>query len=168
MTERKPPDVSLASWVDQLITAATDRGAFDDLPGTGKPLPKKDETDDGLAWIRDKLRSEGESTQALLPTPLKLRRETELLAENIHLIGAEQHVREAVAELNRRIMDWRMLPVGPPIFVPLADEELMVSEWWRSRPAPPPTPPPPVASQPADSRQARTRWWRRGRPAAPS
>jgi hypothetical protein len=37
MTERKPPGMSFTSWIDQQISGAEERGAFDDLrdqPGT--------------------------------------------------------------------------------------------------------------------------------------
>jgi Domain of unknown function (DUF1992) len=39
MTERKPPDLSFTSWIDRQINEAAERGAFDNLPGAGKPLP---------------------------------------------------------------------------------------------------------------------------------
>jgi hypothetical protein len=41
MTERKPPDLSFTSWIDRRINEAAERGAFDNLPGAGKPLPKR-------------------------------------------------------------------------------------------------------------------------------
>ena len=43
MTERKPREITFTSWIDQQINAAAERGAFDDLPGAGKPLPKRTE-----------------------------------------------------------------------------------------------------------------------------
>jgi len=39
MTERKPPGVSWESWFDEQIRRAREDGAFDNLPGAGKPLP---------------------------------------------------------------------------------------------------------------------------------
>ena len=39
MTERKPREISFASWIDERIAEAADRGAFDNLPGAGKPHP---------------------------------------------------------------------------------------------------------------------------------
>ena len=39
MTRRKPPGLSYRSWVDEQIRDAERRGAFDNLPGKGKPLP---------------------------------------------------------------------------------------------------------------------------------
>src|SRR5260370_21466333 len=81
MTERKPPDLSFTSWIDRQINEAAERGAFDNLPGAGKPLPKPTAADAAQAWLRDYLRREGVSADELLPTPLKLRKETERLAE---------------------------------------------------------------------------------------
>jgi DnaJ homologue, subfamily C, member 28, conserved domain len=81
MTERKPAGMSFGSWIDQQINEAVERGAFDDLPGAGKPLPRRDETDAGQAWLRDYLRREGVPTEELLPAPLRLRKEAERLAE---------------------------------------------------------------------------------------
>jgi hypothetical protein len=158
MTERKPAGMSFTSWIDQQIAEAAERGAFDDLPGTGRPLPHRGDTDDGQAWLREYLRREGVSADELLPAPLKLRKEAERLAESVPGLRSEQQVREVVAELNRRIMDWRRIPLGPPIFVPLVDAELMAGRWREARrgsaagqvgrPAPEPKPAPP-------------RWWHR-------
>jgi hypothetical protein len=129
MTERKPAGMSFTSWIDQQISEAEQRGAFDDLPGAGKPIPNRGDADDGQAWLREYLRREGGSSEVALPTPLRLRKEAERLAETVHTLPSESHVREAVDELNERIMNWRRLPVGPPIFVPLVDGEEMLRRW---------------------------------------
>ena len=135
MTERKPPEKSFTSWIDQQIIEAEKRGVFDNLPGTGKPIPPRQETDYTQAWLREYLRREGVSTEELLPTPLKLRRESERLAAALPGLPSEQAVRATVEQLNRRIMDWRRNSIGPPIFVPLVDEETMVSRWEEARSA---------------------------------
>lgn len=158
MTERKPPDVSFSSWVDQQINEAAERGAFDNLPGAGKPLPDNGEADDGQAWLRGYLRKEGLSTEVMLPAPLKLRKEAERLGAAAPLLGSEQEVRDAVAELNRRILEWRRIPIGPPIFVPLADEEMLVSRW---RDAQADSRPAEVKDLAGSSQPARPRWWHR-------
>jgi hypothetical protein len=147
------------SWIDQQIQEATERGAFDNLPGAGKPLPKRAEADDGQAWLRDWLRREGVSTEEALPTPLKLRKQSARLAATVAGLPSEQAVREAVAELNERIMKWRRLPLGPPIFVPLVDEEAMVSA-WRDGQAPPA---PAGSGGPQDPTPGKRGWWRRAR-----
>lgn len=134
MTGRKPAGKSFTSWIDQQIQEAQEQGAFDNLPGAGKPLPRRSAAEDGQAWLRDKLRREGVSTEELLPTPLKLRRQTERLAETLQELRSEQEVREAVAELNRRIAEWRRVPIGPNIFVPLVNADQMVSRWRDQHP----------------------------------
>jgi Domain of unknown function (DUF1992) len=145
MTERKPRDLNFTSWIDQQINEAAERGAFDNLPGTGKPLPKRDE-DAAQAWLRDYLCREGVSADELLPVPLQLRKEIERLTETVADLPSEQAVRAVVADLNRRILDWRRIPEGPPVYLRLADEEMLVSRWREAHaaepPAPPPTPPP--------------------------
>jgi DnaJ-like protein len=165
MTERKPADMSFPSWVDKQIHDAAERGEFDDLPGAGKPIPKSDEADEGQAWLRNYLRREGVPAEEMLPTPLRLRKEAERLAQTVHALTSEQHVREAVAELNERIMKWRRIPLGPPIFVALVDEQAMVARWAEARAEVPPDGPvtaePPVAPIPA------RRWWRRRGSAPP-
>src|SRR5437660_1124087 len=100
MTERKPAGVSFTSWIDQQIAEAEKRGAFDDLPGAGKPIP--DRGDAFQAWLRDYLRREGVSAEELLPAPLRLRNEIERLAGEMRDLRSEQEVRETVRELNRR------------------------------------------------------------------
>jgi Domain of unknown function (DUF1992) len=166
MTERKPPGMSFTSWIDQQIQEAEERGCFDDLPGTGQPLPDPGENDDGLAWVRGWLRREGMSSEVLLPVPLRLRKESARLADTVHELHSEQEVRDAVAELNHRIMEWRKLPLGPPIFVRLVDEEQMLGRWRERQPAAPEESPaagarPVPAARPG--RPGRPRWWRRRR-----
>lgn len=134
MSERKPPEMTFRTWIDQQISQAEERGAFDNLPGAGKPLPRGDDADDGQAWLRDYVRREGVPSEALLPLPLRLRKEAERLAEAAPMLGSEQAVRDAVAELNGRIMEWRRIPVGPPVFVPLADEEALAARWREAHP----------------------------------
>ena len=38
-------------------------------------------------------------------------------------------VREVASELNKRIVQWRRFPSGPPVFVPLVDTDAMVDRW---------------------------------------
>ena len=164
MTERKPAGMSFTSWIDKQISEATERGAFDDLPGAGKPLPRRPEGDD-QAWIKDYVRREGISSDVLLPTPLRLRKEIAALAETVQELPSEDEVRRVVSDLNRRIIEWRRIPLGPSIFVPLVDKDDMVSKWRQAQaaqelPAEIRPAPRPVAAQ----APARRRWWRRRRP----
>src|SRR5580658_5241831 len=161
MTERKPPGTSFASWIDRQIAEAEERGAFDNLPGAGQPLPRRDE-DAGQAWLRDYMRREGVSSDDLLPTPLRLRKEAERLADSVPGLRSEQEVREAVADLNDRILQWRRIPLGPPVFLPLIDEDALVAGWRAARPAAASEPSPaPADHGAAGSPAPRRRWWRR-------
>jgi Domain of unknown function (DUF1992) len=135
MTERKPRGMSFTSWIDQQIADAEKRGVFDNLPGAGKPLNLKpaDDGDYGQAWVRDYARREGVAPEEFLPTPLKLRREIELLAESVGEMRSEAEVRETIADLNRRIVEWRRIPVGPPVYVRLVNTDEMVARWRAAR-----------------------------------
>jgi len=133
MTERKPRDMSFRSWVDQQIADAQERGVFDDLPGAGQPLDLSGDGDFTGKWLRDYVRRAGASFEDALPLPLRLRKESERLAETIASFPSEAAVRAAASDLNRRIMDWRRIPVGPPVYVKLADEEALVAAWRQAR-----------------------------------
>jgi hypothetical protein len=164
MTERKPSEISFASWIDQQINEAAERGAFDNLPGAGKPLPRTGGAGDGQAWLRDYLRREGVSAEGLLPLPLRLRKETERLTAEVQDLSSEREVRAVVGELNRRIMEWRRIPVGPPVYLRLIDEEAMVTRWREAHPRPTA----PVRAGHHEPLAPRPRWWhRRGRVADP-
>jgi hypothetical protein len=132
MTERKPPQMKFSTWIDQQIADAERRGVFDDLPGKGKPLnikPGAPDGDYGQAWLRDYARREGVPAEEMLPTPLRLRREMERLAETAGEFRSEAEVREAAADLNRRIVEWRRIPLGPPVHVRLVNADDLVARW---------------------------------------
>jgi hypothetical protein len=141
MTERKPQGMSFTSWIDQQIADAEKRGVFDNLPGAGKPLDLKPGGDEdyGQAWIRDYARREGVPAEEFLPTPLKLRKEIERLAETVEQMRSAEEVRSVVADLNRRIAEWRRVPVGPPVFVRLVNSDEMVARWRQAQAALRPT-----------------------------
>jgi hypothetical protein len=132
MAERKPPGMGYETWVDKQIRLAQERGEFDDLPLAGKPLPPRRPGDE-YAWIREKLASEGESTDALLPTPLRLRKEIHRLPETLRDVRTEQAVRDVVHELNERIAQWLRAPSGPNIPVGRVDADTVVAEWHTAR-----------------------------------
>ena len=179
MTERKPRSMSFTSWIDQQIADAEKRGVFDNLPGAGKPLNLKPGGDEdyGQAWIRDYARREGVPAEEFLPTPLKLRKEIERLAETVEQMPSEEEVRSVVADLNRRIVEWRRVPVGPPIYVRLVNSDEMAARWRQAqvatrpvaaagetRPVEEGAPEPVRSSHPSQEPQRRRpRRWRRTR-----
>ena len=136
MTERKPPQMAFNSWIDQQIADAERRGVFDGLPGAGKPLnlrPGAPDGDYGQAWLRDYAQREGVAAEEMLPTPLRLRREIERLAQTAGEFRSEQEERAAAADLNRRIVEWRRIPVGPPVHVRLVNADDLVARWRAAR-----------------------------------
>jgi hypothetical protein len=141
------------SVIDQQIRMAEERGDFADLPGKGKPLPGLDSADDENWWVRRWVEREGVPSEALLPTPLQLRREVERLPETVRDLPTEEAVRATVADLNRRIAEWVRAPSGPAVPVRRADAEEIVRGWRDARPAPPPAPAAPAPG--------RSRWWHR-------
>jgi hypothetical protein len=176
VTERKPQALSYTSWIDQQIADAERRGVFDNLPGAGKPLAIRPEGggDFGQAWMRDYARREGVAPEEFLPAPLRLRREIERLDETVSGFGSEAEVREAAADLNRRVAEWRRIPLGPPVHVRLVNADDLVRRWRAARSAAtrggtgqPGTTAPSGPDQPAAARDCepsgRRRWWRRSR-----
>lgn len=118
------------SWVDRLIREAQERGAFDDLPGAGKPLHLDDDPD---WWVKAKIAREG--LEPLLPTVVALRKEVERLPDALRQVGSEAEVRELVDDLNTRIREHYLRPSdGPRIIVGLVDVEDALARWRELRP----------------------------------
>ncbi|MER6257385.1 DUF1992 domain-containing protein [Streptomyces sp. NPDC001584] len=132
MTERKPPGVSVESFVDRQIRQAAERGDFKSLPGYGKPLASLDAPYDEQWWIKDKLHREG---FAVLPPALALRKEAEDAAEKVRAARSERQVRDVLTEINKKIAAaLRMPPPGPPLGLTEFDVEAEVETWRRGRP----------------------------------
>ncbi|MGW0024886.1 DnaJ family domain-containing protein [Rhodococcus sp. NPDC003383] len=159
MTERKRPDITFESWVERQIRVAQERGDFDNLPGAGKPIPHYG--DDELWWVKDYLRREGLSTEALLPPPLQLRKEIERLPETVRDIPTEDGVREVVAELNRRIVDCLRAPDRLPVPLHMVDADDTVQQWRADRRAAIAQRVDRPAANPVPAPPARISWWRR-------
>lgn len=157
MSERKPRGVSFESWVERQVREARERGAFDDLPGTGKPLPRTD--GDELAWLREKMRREDLPVAALLPPSLALAKEVEDLPLTLSRLRGEPRVRAYLADLNTRIEAARRGPqIGPLMRTRVIDVEPTVEQWRARQPVPAPTEVGPRRPAPRD------RWWRGRRP----
>src|ERR1700742_289404 len=100
MTERKPPGLGWESWIDRQIRQATERGEFDDLPGTGEPLPDLDKPFDTVGWVKRKLEREG---LTYLPPAAALRRDAEEALEKAARAGTEAEVRRVIEAVNEQI-----------------------------------------------------------------
>jgi hypothetical protein len=113
------------SWIDRQIREAAGRGAFDNLPGAGKPL-ELDPDDDW--WIKAKIQRE--NLEPALPGPLMLRREVERVQATLADVTSEAVARAILVELNDRIREHYARPsVGPLIAVRLVDVEAELDTW---------------------------------------
>jgi hypothetical protein len=158
------------SLVDRQIREAEERGDFADLPGRGKPLAGIDVPYDENWWVRRWVEREGVPADALLPTPLQLRREVEQLPESVRDLRDETAVRAAASELNRRIAQWLRAPTGPAVPVRPVDVEAVVVQWRQHARARTPNPPRQDGGlaggggrvpRPDTASGAFVRWWRR-------
>ncbi len=151
---RKPFGTSFEDWVERQVREAHERGDFENLPGAGKPLPGLDREFSAEQWAADKARREGFDVSAMLPPPLALRREREVLLRDVHELVSEAAVRDVAADFNDRVLELYRRPAdGPLVVVGLLDVEALVEAWRASRPVPADAPP---AAEPP-----RRRWWRR-------
>jgi Domain of unknown function (DUF1992) len=127
MTERKPPGVGFETWVERQLREAAERGAFDDLPGAGKPIPDLDKPHDELWWVKQKLRRENFS---YLPPTIALRKQAEEALEAAARAGTEDAVRRIVADINTKIIEGnRKAASGPPLNLAPFDVERVVRAW---------------------------------------
>jgi hypothetical protein len=156
MSERKPPGVTFESWVDRQIRTSQERGDFENLSGAGKPLPGAGQPVEEDWWIKEYIHREGISGDALLPPPLRLRKEIERLSDTIAELPTERAVRDAARELNRRITEHLRAPVGPQVAIAPVDVEALVERWRADRPQPSPVSEPQRADYPA---RPKSRWW---------
>ena len=156
MTERKPPGMSVQSWVDHQISQSIARGEFEHLAGAGKPLRGLDRDETAYDWAVAKARREGVDTAAMLPPGLGLRRERDELPARVARLASEEQVRAVAEDFNDRVRAfWRRPQESRWSPVPgLADVEALVAGWRRDRPPLPPPPSPP----PAAARRRRLRW----------
>ena len=157
MTERKPPGMSIETWVDTQIARGMERGDFVAPEGTGKPLPRRSAADDAYEWVVQKARREGMDTAAMLPPGLALRRERDELPARVARLASEAEVRALAEDYNARVEAfWRRPQESRWSPVPgLADVEALITGWLAARPEPAPPPPPPAP--------APLPWWRRWR-----
>jgi hypothetical protein len=131
VTPRKPAGVRFETWIERQIREATERGEFDNLPGSGKPVPGLGKPYDEMWWVKRKLRRENLS---YMPPSLALRKEAHEALEGAARAQTETELRERIAAINDKIRDAiRMGIRGPELNLVPFDVERIVREWRRSR-----------------------------------
>jgi len=121
------------SSIDRQLREATERGEFDNLQGSGKPLPGHGREYEEDWWVKDWLEREG-ATAGVIPPTLALRRDVEDLEARVDRLRTEREVRDHVAELNERIRKANVgLMDGPPVVLPPRDADRVVAGWRERR-----------------------------------
>lgn len=133
MTERKPSGTSWESWIDAQIRVAQEQGAFDNLPGAGKPIPNLEDAHDPLWWVKQMMQREQLS---VLPPSLELARKVEKELAALDRLPDEATVRTRISALNAEIAKANATVIeGPPTRLGTLDVERMVLRWRASRSA---------------------------------
>jgi hypothetical protein len=123
------------AWIDAQIRVAREQGAFDNLPGAGKPLPNLDKAFDPLWWVKELMQRE---QVCELPPSLELLRKVEKELAAIEKLPDEATVRSRVAALNAEIAKVNATVVeGPPTSLSTLNVDKMVERWRRTRTATP-------------------------------
>jgi hypothetical protein len=119
--------MSWESFAERRIREAMEEGRFDNLPGSGKPIPGIDEPPDEDWWVKQKLKDEGLS---IVPPILEARRELERLLDELPRLRTEAEVRRRMEKVNQQIREAIASPhPGPPIVVlPVIVDEI-IGQW---------------------------------------
>lgn len=142
VTPRRPSAATTAravqTWVDQTIDQAQRQGAFDNLPGAGKPLRDVDTRTDPDWWVKGLIQREQLDLSDAMPGVMQLRREKATYPESLFVLPDEAAVRSVVEDFNERVLADRRRPhVGPtsPPVVGRLDVDEMVQAWREARAA---------------------------------
>ena len=95
--------MKIPDWIELQIRDAERQGAFENLPGKGKPIADIDTPRTELSWLTGYLKREIVDVGIMLPPSLALAREVELLPDTLREERTEARVREIVEDLNARI-----------------------------------------------------------------
>lgn len=140
VVSRRPPAATtaraVATWVDQQIQQAERQGAFNDLPGAGKPLREVDTRTDPDWWVRGLIEREHLDLSEAMPGPLQLRREKSRFPQSLLDLPDETAVRAHLEDFNARVLADRRWPyagVGSAPVVGRVDVDAMVEVWRAAR-----------------------------------
>ncbi len=123
-----------ARWVDLQVQRAIERGEFDNLRGTGKPIEDLGTTHDPDWWLKRFI--EREQITGVLPPALSLRVEDARMGSVLDAETSERRVREMIEDFNERVVAARrQLLGGPPVITRTRDVDAEVEAWRQRRAA---------------------------------
>lgn len=129
MTERKPPEKSWQSLVEEQIRQAQADGSFEGLEGKGKPIPGIEGPYDPLWWVKKLIERERLS---LLPPALELRASVDRALQALWQLSDARQVLERVIAINDQIARAnRTTAAGPPTNLSLLDVDTVLAQWRR-------------------------------------
>ena len=120
------------TWIEAQIRVAMEEGAFDNLPGAGKPIPNLGQEYDPLSrWVKQLAQREQIS---MLPPSLELLRKVDKELAAIESLQDEATVRRLVSTLNVEIAKVNATVLeGPPTRLSTLDVDQVVAQWRRTR-----------------------------------
>ena len=129
---RRPSAPVYETPADRAIREAMERGEFDDLPGSGKPLPPLGDPNDPLWWVRGLAEREQLDFTGALPPAIALRKEAAGFPESLLDLRSEESVRKVLEDFNKRVRKDRLRlpePGLPQVLAPTVDVEALVAQW---------------------------------------
>ncbi len=130
----KPP-ARRESFAESRIRMAMESGAFERLPGTGKPIPDLDEPYDPMWWLKKMIRRENLEA---LPQSLALRNLIAKQRNQLLRLPAEDAVRQRVEQINATIRDLNAKVLdGPGLGFAELDPDEELARWRARRAAEP-------------------------------
>jgi len=119
------------SWIEQQIREADEQGAFENLPGFGRPSPGLEAGYDPDWWVKQFVQREGVS---VLPPALELLQKVERVLADLSRLPTEAQVREQLIALNAEIAKVNAMTLdGPATRLGVLDVDSIINEWRARR-----------------------------------
>lgn len=127
MAAKDPEQKGWQILAEARIRSAMEDGAFENLPGAGKPIPDLDETYDEMWWLKKWMKRE---RIGITPPTLAARVEVARELERIDALENEALVISELAALNEKIRVQNKLAwAGPPTLTSGIDEAAFLDRW---------------------------------------